>query len=140
VSQALATELSVSGTPEGDWLVVCRYDDLIPERAVCAIVAGRQVAIVRMSDGALYGVTQRDPFSGSYVLSRGIAGTRRHDGVDVPVLQSPLFKQAFDLRTGRCIEDPGVQIVTYAVRERRGLVEVRAQPIVLPDGPQVGGA
>lgn len=106
------------------WTPVCRLDDIQPERAVCAIVAGRQVAIVRTYDDELYALSQRDPFSKAFVLSRGIVGTRTVDGAIVPVLQSPMFKQAFDLRTGQCLDDVSVSVTTYAVRLHDGFVEV----------------
>ena len=32
-----------------------------------------------------------------------------------PVVASPLYKQPFSLRTGRCLEDSGVQVKTYPV-------------------------
>jgi nitrite reductase (NADH) small subunit len=41
---------------------------------------------------------------------------------------SPLFKQAFDLRTGRCLSDPDVAVPVHAVRCRDGVVEVRLRP------------
>lgn len=112
-----------SGT---EWTAVCRVDDIQPERAVCAVVGGRQVAIVRTFDDELYAVSQRDPVSGAFVLSRGIVGTRRVDDTEVPVLQSPLFKDAFDLRSGRCLTQPDTSVPVYAVRTRAGVVEVGA--------------
>ena len=102
------------------WTAVCRYDDLQPERAVAALVAGEQVAIVRTHDGSLYAVGNRDPFTGACVLSRGIVGSR----ADVPVLVSPLHKQTFDLTSGRCLDDTAVAVATYPVRRSGDLVEV----------------
>jgi nitrite reductase (NADH) small subunit len=46
------------------------------------------------------------------VLSRGIVGDRG----GVPVAVSPVYKQAFDLRTGVCVDDPTVSVRTFAVR------------------------
>jgi len=37
---------------------------------------------------------------------------------------SPVYKQAFDLRTGICLDDPKVRLRTYRVRVRAGMVEV----------------
>jgi nitrite reductase (NADH) small subunit len=54
------------------------------------------------------------------VLSRGIVGSRG----DVPTVASPLHKQVFDLRTGRCLDDDAVGVPVYAVRHRAGVVEV----------------
>jgi nitrite reductase (NADH) small subunit len=122
----------VSPARAGDderWVAVCALSALQVERAVCAVVGGRQVAIVLTYAGELFAVGQRDPFSGAFVMSRGIVGTRRRDGVDVPTLQSPLFKQCFDLRTGVCLDDPSAALSVHAVREAEGYVHVSVRPI-----------
>jgi nitrite reductase (NADH) small subunit len=103
------------------WVGVCRYADLLPERGVAALVEAHQVALFRTFDGMLHALDNRDPFSGAYVLSRGIVGTRG----DIPTVASPIFKQPFDLRTGRCLTDPDVCVPTHAVRCVDGVVEVR---------------
>jgi nitrite reductase (NADH) small subunit len=35
-----------------------------------------------------------------------------------------MYKQVFDLETGRCLDDPHVAVVTYPVRVHDGMVEV----------------
>lgn len=111
------------------WTPVCRYDDLTPERGVAALIGDTQVAIFRTFDGTLYAVGNRDPFSGAYVMSRGIVGTAG----STPTVASPMFKQVFDLRTGRCLSDPDVALPTYPVTCVDGVVKVAvvAEP---PDG------
>ncbi|GAA0393209.1 nitrite reductase small subunit NirD [Streptomyces luteireticuli] len=84
------------------WTPVCRYDDLVPGRGVAALVDGRQVALFRDRAGTVYAVGNHDPFSGAHVISRGLLGTRE----GVPVVISPMHKQAFDLRSGRCPDEP----------------------------------
>lgn len=105
----------------GQWVLVCRVEQVPVDRGVAALVDGRQVALVRTRDGSLHALGNRDPFSGAMVLARGIVGSRG----DAPVLVSPMFKQAFDLRTGTCVEDPDVGVPVHEVRERGGMVEVR---------------
>jgi nitrite reductase (NADH) small subunit len=85
---------------------------LIPERGAGALVGGHQVAVFRTFDGRLYALSSRDPFSGAYVLARGILGTRG----GVPTVASPMYKQVFDLRTGCCLDDPEQIVPTYRVR------------------------
>ncbi len=102
------------------WTVVCRYDDLIPERGVAALVDGEPVAVFRTHDGALHALSNTDPFSEASVLSRGIVGDR--DGA--PTVTSPIYKQRFDLRTGACLDDPDVAVARYPVRVTDGIVEV----------------
>jgi nitrite reductase (NADH) small subunit len=102
------------------WTAVCPYARLEPERGIAALLHGVQVALFRLIDGEMYAIDNRDPIGGAYVMSRGIVGTRG----GVPVVASPLFKQAYDLRTGECLDVPGVAVPTYAVRCHDGLVQV----------------
>ena len=102
------------------WTAVCPIGRLQPERGAAALLGDVQVALVRTRDDAVYAIGNVDPFSGAAVLSRGIVGDR--DGV--PTIASPVFKQAFDLRTGACLDDPDVSVPTYPVRVTDGAVEV----------------
>ncbi len=103
------------------WVAVCRYEDLLPERGVAALIKNVQVALFRTHDGALYALGNQDPFSGAYVLARGIVGTRG----GVPTVASPLHKQVFDLTSGRCL-DAEAAVPTYPVRCREDIVEIAA--------------
>ena len=92
---------------------VCGLDALQPNRGVAALLPdGTQVAVFRTGDDEVFALSNVDPFSGAAVLSRGIVGDR--SGVQVAV--SPVYKQAFDLRTGVCVDDPSVSVRTFAVR------------------------
>lgn len=102
------------------WVDVCAYDDLMPERGVCALVDGIQVAIFRTFHDELYALSNYDPFSGAYVLSRGIQGSRGGS----PTVASPMYKQVFDLSTGRCLDDPAESVPTFKIRRNGDRVEV----------------
>jgi nitrite reductase (NADH) small subunit len=102
------------------WTAVCRYDALVAERGVAALVGGAQVAVFRTFDGMLYAVGNQDPFTGAFVMSRGIVGSRK----EVPTVASPLHKQVFDLTSGCCLDDAARQLPCYPVRLRNGVVEV----------------
>lgn len=102
------------------WTPICAYDALLPERGVCALVDGEQIAVFRTYDGDLYALDNLDPFSGAYVLSRGIVGTRQGE----PTVASPLHKQVFSLVTGRCLDEDGVSVAVHAVRVNGTTVEV----------------
>ncbi|MEY9849999.1 nitrite reductase small subunit NirD [Streptacidiphilus sp. MAP5-3] len=84
-----------------NWTRVCALADLTPGRGTALLVDGQQVAAFRDRAGQLYALDNRDPFSGAYVLARGLLGTRG----PVPVLISPMYKQAFDLRDGTCLDE-----------------------------------
>lgn len=103
------------------WTDVCALEDLAHDRGACALVGGEQVALFRLAaTDELYAISNLDPFSGAYVLSRGLVGSK---GAVVKVA-SPVFKQSFDLRTGLCLDDPTVAVATFPVRELDGRVLV----------------
>ena len=94
------------------YIPVCRLDDIEVEGGVCALVDGRAIAIFRTYDGNVHAMSNHDPCSGASVLSRGIVGTRG----GIAFVASPMHKQAFDLRTGQCLDDAAVRVPTYHVR------------------------
>jgi nitrite reductase (NADH) small subunit len=118
------------------WTTVCRLDDLARERGAAALLDGEQVALFRLADDTVLAVQQHDPFSDAYVLSRGIVGSRSVEGEEVPTVASPMHKQVFDLRTGRCLEPAGkvparelrADLRTWPVRIVGGSVEVGSAP------------
>ena len=105
------------------WITVCRYDDLLPERGVAALVGGAPVAVFRTHDGALHALSNVDPFSRASVLSRGIVGDRAGRAT----VASPIYKQVFELATGVCLDEPSVSVPIYPVRVVDGVVEVAAR-------------
>ncbi len=102
------------------WTAVCRLSDLLPERGAAALIHGDQIAIFRLHDDTVRAVGNLDPLWGAYVMSRGIVGTRG----DRAVVVSPMHKQAYDLETGVCLDDPGVTLPVHPVRVVDGVVEV----------------
>ena len=101
------------------WVEVCAFDDLAADRGACALVGPHQVALFRTSpDDSVYALSNYDPFSEAWVLSRGIVGSKG----DTPKVASPIFKQAFDLTTGRCLDDPSVEVMAFPVRVIDGRV------------------
>ena len=103
-----------------DWMPVCEFHDLLVERGVAALIDGEQVAVFRTADDRVFAIGNRDPYCGAYVLSRGIVGTRG----ETPVVMSPMYKQAIDLRTGRSLDDPAIGVPTWPTRVAGGVVEV----------------
>jgi nitrite reductase (NADH) small subunit len=95
------------------WVSVCTLEDIAPNTGVCALLGRRQVAVVRVGQGAdVHALSNFDPFSKAFVLSRGIVGDRG----GVPKIASPMYKQSFDLRTGQCLDDPAVTVPHYDTR------------------------
>jgi nitrite reductase (NADH) small subunit len=114
---------------EQGWFTVCCLDDLTPGRGVAALLRdGSQAAVFLDRVGRTYVIGNRDPFTGAYVLSRGLlgsaagapagAGTGAERAGNAPFVASPLLKQRFDLRTGNCLDDDGVSVPVFRSRTR----------------------
>ena len=105
------------------WTPVCEVDQLPVDRGVTALVRGHAIAIFLTADGHVFAIGNHDPFSRVGTLGRGIVGARG----DVPFVFSSEGRRAFDLRTGRCLDDASVTVPSYAVRVVDGIVEVGAR-------------
>ncbi|MFQ6391828.1 nitrite reductase (NAD(P)H) small subunit family protein [Nocardia sp. KC 131] len=120
------------------WTQACRLDYLIPGRGVAVLLRGgrragaqrpgatlSQAALFLLSDGTLCAVGNIDPFGRAAVMSRGIVGDRG----GIPVVASPLLKQAFSLVDGHCLDDDSAALPVYAVRVDDGIVSISNEPI-----------
>ncbi|MBX3314030.1 MAG: nitrite reductase small subunit NirD [Actinobacteria bacterium] len=105
------------------WVPVCDADWIRPGRGVCALVEGRAVAVFLVGD-ELFAIDDVDPCSGASVLSRGLVGTTEIDGSAVVYVASPLRKQRFDLRTGRCLDVAEVSVDVHPVTTVDGTIVV----------------
>ncbi len=106
-----------------NWVTVCGEADLTVNTGVCALHNGEQVAIFCVgAEKSLYAVSNYDPIGEANVLSRGIVGSIG----EAVVVASPLYKQHFNLETGKCLENPEHTLKTYAVRLLDGGVQVQA--------------
>ena len=99
---------------------VCALDDIVPNAGVCALVDGEQVAVFRLDDDSVYAVGNRDPFSRR---QRAVARHRRRPEGRAG-RRLPVYKQHFELLTGRCVEDAAVRIPVYRARVEDGFVVV----------------
>jgi nitrite reductase (NADH) small subunit len=105
-----------------DWIKACTEGDLQPNSGVCALVAGKQVAIFYLvKEREVYAIDNYDPIGKANVLSRGVIGDLKGQ----LVVASPLYKQHFNLHTGACLEDETVKVAAYAVRLQGGTVEIQ---------------
>ncbi|MGW4122909.1 nitrite reductase small subunit NirD [Nocardia sp. NPDC004711] len=113
-------------TTVSGWTQACRQDYLIPGRGVAVLLkGGRQAALFLTADGTLFAVGNIDPFGRAAVMSRGLVGDRG----GVPVVASPLLKQAFSLIDGRCLDDDSISLPVYAVHVADGVVSVSNDPV-----------
>lgn len=123
-NEAFTQDLAPVIDDSAGWTAVCRADDLVPDGGICVLVraAGKaeQIAIFSVA-GELYAVSNRDPIGGAAVLSRGITG---NIGEHV-VVASPLYKQHYDLRTGRCLEDAAICLAIWPVRQSGDAIQLQ---------------
>ncbi len=119
---AIGLEVPEPAGPNGQWVAVCRLEDIVPNTGVCALVGERQIAVFRLDDDSVHAIDNHDPFSRANVLSRGIVGDLKGE----VVVASPVYKQHFSLATGQCLEDPDVRLAVFPARIEGDAVLVRA--------------
>ncbi len=90
---------------------VCPVAGIAKETGVVALVHGRAVAVFRTHDDQIHALANYDPASKASVLARGIVGSR----AGAAVVSSPMYKHAFDLRTGQCLDDGSMRVPVFAV-------------------------
>lgn len=104
------------------WVKVCPLNAILPFTGVAALVEGKQIAIFRIGEtDECYAISNYDPFSEAYVLSRGLVG----DKGGIVKVASPIYKHNFDLKTGQCLDDPQVVLPIWETRVVDGMVQVR---------------
>lgn len=111
---------TTEATATNAWTAVCPAQDILPNTGVCALVAGRHVAIFRLKGDQYFAIDNLDPKSGASVMSRGLVGSLG----ELTVVASPLYKQHYDLRTGACIESPELSVRAYPLALREGQIWV----------------
>lgn len=100
----------------GAWVPVCAADRITPGRGIAALLPdGSQIAVFLDRTEQPYAIGNRDPFTGAYVLSRGLLGSAGGR----PFVASPLLKQRFELASGRCLDEDGVSVPAYLARTYR---------------------
>ena len=119
--QSLPTQADSADTDSLQWTTICAVDSIAPNTGVNALVGSEQVAVFRIGETEeVYAVSNFEPFSKAYVLSRGIVGDR----AGVLKVASPIYKQNFNLKTGKCLDDETVTIPIYPARVVDGQVQV----------------
>ncbi|MFC5175755.1 nitrite reductase small subunit NirD [Nocardioides taihuensis] len=110
----------MTAEPVEDWHPVCRLTELEVGRGATALVHGQAVALFRLAGDEVFALGNHDPFAHASGLARGIVG---HRG-EVPFVGSPAHGHAFDLRTGRCLDDEHASVAVFEVRVVEGVVLV----------------
>jgi nitrite reductase (NADH) small subunit len=93
-------------------------DGIAPGQGFCFLVAGKEVAVFRQRDGALFAVQNRCPHRNA-PLAEGVAGGGR--------VICPFHGHSFDLRTGKG-PSPDCALETWPVRVERGEILLTLEP------------
>ncbi|TFC92784.1 MULTISPECIES: nitrite reductase small subunit NirD [Cryobacterium] len=116
----IALRLEPRSTRTERWSSVCAVTELEPLWGEAALVGSEQLAIVLLPGGTVFVVANQDPATGSFVMSRGIVGSKGNRYT----LASPLHKQVYDLATGECFTSAAYALRTFPVRVDDGVVKV----------------
>jgi NAD(P)H-dependent nitrite reductase small subunit len=109
---------------------VCALEDILDGAGVAALIDGEQVALLRMGE-EVFALENRDPFSDANVMARGLVG----DLQGQLVVSSPVYKQHFNLRSGRCLEDESVALRTWPCGVLDGRVWLETLPVAATHSP-----
>ncbi|MCO8068111.1 nitrite reductase small subunit NirD [Acinetobacter schindleri] len=110
---------------ELNWVEVCALDDITPNTGVAALVEDQQIALFRVGhEKRVYALSNQDPFSKAFVISRGILGDLQGERV----VASPIYKQHFSLATGRCLEDKDQKLLVFPSKIENGKVWISPTP------------
>jgi nitrite reductase (NADH) small subunit len=94
---------------------------LVPEEGAAVLLpSGASAALFRLHDGSVHAVGNLDPFYGAPVICHGIVGDRS----GTPTVTSPLGKQVFCLRTGKCLDDPAVSLPVLSATVAGDVIEL----------------
>jgi nitrite reductase (NADH) small subunit len=108
------------------WAYVCPIEAIVPNTGVCAKVGKQQAAVFRIvapdgTEDGVYAIGNFDPKAAANVLARGLVG----DVGGELVVASPVYKQHYALKNGRCLEDESLSVPSFAVRVFDGMVLVK---------------
>lgn len=109
---------------DNNWTTIGRLSDLVVGSGVGARYGDRQVAVflIPQLDDQVFVLDNYCPISGVNIIARGMVGDIQGE----PVVATPLYKKHFSLLDGRCIEDDGHKLATYAVRMKGDEFQVAA--------------
>jgi nitrite reductase (NADH) small subunit len=104
-----------------NWNTICKESDLTPGVGVCALHQGTQVAIFKSQDGSkLYAVSNFDPVGKANVMSRGLIGSAG----EAVYVASPLYKERYNLETGKCLDNEELSLSVFQVRIEGGEIQL----------------
>ena len=106
------------------WEQVCGVNDLQADSGILCLIGDKQIALFYApaeKEPRVFAIDNYDPLGKANVLSRGIIGDINGE----PVVASPLYKEHYNLNTGRCLEDENISVEAYETRIVGDLVEIK---------------
>lgn len=109
-----------------EWVKICLVEELPVDRGVIILAHGQAIAVFRTADDQVYALGNHEPYGRSAAIKgvKGIAGGIVGSRAGVPFVALPRNRRAFDLRTGRCLEDHSVRVPAYDTKTVDGYVHV----------------
>ncbi|HEV2375112.1 MAG TPA: nitrite reductase (NAD(P)H) small subunit [Streptosporangiaceae bacterium] len=105
--------------PAGSLVATLPLAALEPEQGAAVLLRdGTSAAVFLLHNGSVHAVGNLDPCYGAPVVCHGVVGDR--DGT--PTVASPLGKQVFCLRTGRCLDDPQTWLPVFRTEVSGGVI------------------
>jgi len=95
------------------WKYICKSHDLIENAGVAALVENQQIALffVPATNEQVFAIGNWDPIGKANVLSRGLIAHLKDDWV----VASPLYKEHYSLKTGKC-QEADVHVPVWPVK------------------------
>lgn len=93
------------------WLPACELAAL-EEGLGCSLLHGGEVVALFRCGGEIYALDGVDPVSGVAVMALGLVG----DCQGEPMVASPIYKQRYSLRDGRCLDNPALGLSPWPVK------------------------
>ncbi|AUL98031.1 nitrite reductase (NAD(P)H) small subunit [Vibrio vulnificus] len=90
---------------------ICHLNELKSDHGHPVLLNDEQLAMFYVPKEGVFAIQNWDPIGKAFVLSRGIVG----DIQGALCVASPLYKQHFCLKTGKCFEDESVKLTTWPV-------------------------
>ncbi|EJB8417084.1 nitrite reductase small subunit NirD [Vibrio vulnificus] len=90
---------------------ICHLHELKSDHGHPVLLNDEQLAMFYVPKAGVFAIQNWDPIGKAFVLSRGIVGDIQGE----LCVASPLYKQHFCLKTGKCFEDDAVKLMTWPV-------------------------
>ncbi|MGL6361875.1 nitrite reductase small subunit NirD [Aeromonas veronii] len=107
------TQWQAVGEPSAEmqWQAVCEQHVLEEGLGRSVLLQGEVIALFRCG-GHIYALDGMDPVAAAPVIALGLVG----DCQGEPMVASPIYKQRYSLRDGRCLDNSALRLRSWRVK------------------------